>query len=100
MSDGIGEWYKMQREYEMSKMTELEKEKYLAPKPRNPEKISPVKTKYNASLDHEGIIYGEPPFWRQALTSLRTSLKSRRKMLFIAACCMASFYLGLWGCGI
>jgi hypothetical protein len=99
MSDGIGEWYKLQRQEELKAMTEAEREQYLAPLPRHPERLSTRETpvsSFSTKPDYEGIIYGEPPFWRQAINSINRLLKSKRKMLQAVLYCTSFFWLGYW----
>ena len=96
MSDGIGEWYKAQREREMKSMTQEERDAYLAPRPRpkqkNPEREMPV---YD-DLTDDGIVYVEPPFWRQAIDSVSAAYWRQRETVPVAALCATSFFLGYW----
>jgi hypothetical protein len=96
MSDGIGEWYKAQREREMNSMTQEERDTYLSPRPRLKQKASLRETPAYDDLTDDGIIYGEPPFWRQAINGARDTFRRQRETVPVATLCAASFFIGLW----
>ena len=100
MSDGISEWHKLRWEQELKSMTKAEREKAQRARPRAKPKRE-IKSHAQKTLDdltdEDGVIYGEPPFWKQAWNwAVSTTFDPERKMLQIAICSIASFWLGYW----
>ena len=94
MSDGVSEWHKMRWEQELKAMSDEEREKALRPRPRPKPKRE---MKQFDDFTEDGVIYGEPPFWKQALDwASSKAYGSERKMLQIALCSIASFWMGYW----
>ena len=95
MSDGVSEWHKMRWEQELKSMTEDERHKAQQARPRAKPKRE--MTPLDDLTDEDGVIYGEPPFWKQAWDrAISATYGSERKMLQIAICSIASFWLGYW----
>ncbi len=103
MSDGITDWYRVQRERELKRMTEEERSEFLAPKPRiekvkeeTPEHKPTREMNTYDDLTDDGIMYGEPPLWQQALVSLGDLVRLRWPVLQIALYCSVAFALGYY----